>query len=1464
MELSPAIQSVFKESSLDFYLNGTRITLKNANPQWTLLDFIRSQHGLKGTKLGCGEGGCGACTVVLQVLDNIAEQKGRVKHLAVNACLFPLVGVVGKHVITVEGIGSLDNPHPLQERMAKLHGSQCGFCTPGIVMSLYALIRNSYNPITDEYHLSASDIELEGHLDGNLCRCTGYKPILEAAKTFITEDLKGKIAYSCNEIEISPKDSTKEIPYRSESNLDGPLRSNGSCGRPGGCCRDPPKTSAREQLSSEDSSDKISDESSEAASTSESGISSPDESETPMNGTSYGRPMKSNEVKSGSETPVEGTKVTSQLDTSAPKIKSSVPQFVFKPYSPNTELIFPPALRKYDKTPILFGNASHVWLRPTSLEQLLLIKDAYPSAKLVGGSSEVQVEVKFKNSSFPISVYVSDIEELRGIIVPKDISKMEELAIGANAPLTEVESVCNILSVELGQRGSVLEAARKQLRYFAGRQIRNVASLAGNIATASPISDMNPVLLACGATLTAQSLSKGKFDLPMSTFFTGYRATTLPPDAVITHIHIPLPPPETRELTKAYKQAKRKDDDIAIVTAAFRIRLSTDGTVSEISLAYGGMAPKTVEAKETMKLILGKKWEVRATLEGCIESLAQEFDLSFGVPGGMATYRKTLALSLFFRFWHETISDFGLGEVDPDLINEIHRDISFGSRDNYNPHEQRVVGKQVPHLSSLKQNTGEAEYIDDMPPQNRELFGALVLSSRAHAKLIDVDWTPALEPGLALGYVDKNSIPKEANIWGSVVKDEPFFADGEVFSHGQPIGLVYAETALQAQAAARAVKVVYEDLPTILTIDEAIEANSFFKHGKILKKGDALEDKMDGVWSKCDKVFEGVSRIGGQEHFYLETNAALVIPNKEDRSFEVWSSTQNTMEPQEFVSQVTGVPSNKVNVRVKRMGGAFGGKESRSVQLAAILAVAAKKEWRPMRCMLNRDEDMMTSGQRHPVQCRWKIGVTSDGKLLALEADVYDNGGYSQDMSGAVMDRCCTHLENCYEIPHVLIRGHCCKTHTHSNTAFRGFGGPQAMFIAESYMSAVAEGLNIPIDELRFRNLYKVGGHTPFLQKIDEDWHVPMMLEQVRKEVDYDNRRAAIEKFNLEHTWRKRGISMIPTKFGLSFATALHLNQATASVKIFADGSILLHHGGTEMGQGLYTKMCQVAAQELNVPLDSIFTQDTTTYQSANASPTAASSGSDLNGMAIKDACDQLNERLKPFREKYGEDAPMKTLAHAAYLERVNLVASGFWKMPRIGYVWGNYDMKTVKPMYYYFTQGVAVSEVELDVLTGSHTVLRTDIKMDIGRSINPAIDYGQIEGAFIQGLGLYTMEESLWTQSGQLFTRGPGTYKIPGFSDIPQEFNVNFLQGVDWSSLRSIQSSKGVGEPPLFLGATVLFALREAVRSARRDNGVEEPLVMDSPATAERLRLLVGDEILKRGTVVPKEGERNFFVSVA
>ncbi|EHK99235.1 putative Xanthine dehydrogenase [Glarea lozoyensis 74030] len=579
------------------------------------------------------------------------------------------------------------------------------------------------------------------------------------------------------------------------------------------------------------------------------------------------------------------------------------------------------------------------------------------------------------------------------------------------------------------------------------------------------------------------------------------------------------------------------------------------------------MAPLTVQAEKTKLALGGLKWYDPRTLDAGLHALRQDFNLPFSVPGGMATYRKTLALSFFFRFWHEVVKELNLGTVDEDLISEIHRGISSGGRDDHNPYEQRVVGKQVPHLSALKQNTGEAEYLDDMPRQDRELFGALVLSAKAHARF-EADWTPAIGPGLALGYVDVHSISAEQNLWGSVRKDEPFFADGLVESHGQTIGMVYAETALQAQQAAKLVKITYEELPFILTIDEAIEAKSFCQHGRMLKKGIAIDGSIEDAFAKCDKIVTGVTRMGGQEHFYLETNAALVIPHMEDGHMEVWSSTQNTMETQEFVSQVTGVPSNRINARVKRMGGAFGGKESRSVPIASICAIAAKKEKRPVRIMLSREEDMMTTGQRHPFQARWKVGVMNDGKLVALDADIYNNAGYSYDMSGAVMDRCCTHVDNCYEIPNVFVRGHVCKTNTHSNTAFRGFGGPQAMFIAESYMTAVAEELNMSIDDLRVMNLYKQGDRTPFLQEVDEDWHIPQLFKEIKEECKYEERKAAVAEFNKTHKWRKRGIAMLPTKFGLSFATALHLNQAGASVKIFADGSILLHHGGTEMGQG--------------------------------------------------------------------------------------------------------------------------------------------------------------------------------------------------------------------------------------------------------------------------------------------------------
>jgi xanthine dehydrogenase/oxidase len=441
-----------------------------------------------------------------------------------------------------------------------------------------------------------------------------------------------------------------------------------------------------------------------------------------------------------------------------------------------------------------------------------------------------------------------------------------------------------------------------------------------------------------------------------------------------------------------------------------------------------------------------------------------------------------------------------------------------------------------------------------------------------------------------------------------------------------------------------------------------------------------------------------------------------------------------------------------------------------------------------------------------------------------------------------------------------------------SNTAFRGFGGPQGMFIAESYMSEVADRLGMPVEQLREINLYQPNELTHFNQPLT-DWHIPLMYRQVQEEADYAARREAIAQFNTTHKWHKRGLALIPTKFGISF-TALWFNQAGALVHIYHDGSVLVAHGGTEMGQGLHTKMTMIAAQALGVAMEDVYISETATNTVANASATAASASSDLNGYAIHNACEQLNARLQPYREKLGPGATMRELAHAAYFDRVNLSAQGFYKTPEIGYTWGENKGK----MFFYFTQGVTAAEVEVDTLTGSWTCLRADIKMDVGQSINPAIDYGQIQGAFVQGMGLFTMEESLWLrngpQRGSLFTRGPGTYKIPGFRDIPQVWNVSLLKGVEWQDLRTIQRSRGVGEPPLFMGSAVFFAIRDALKAARKEYGVEAKLGVDdapddgllrleSPATPERIRLACVDPIMERARVQPKEGEKSFFIAI-
>lgn len=709
----------------------------------------------------------------------------KIYHASVNACLAPLASVDGKHVITVEGIGNVKSPHPAQERIAKGNGSQCGFCTPGIVMSLYALLRNNDAP-TDE--------DVEEAFDGNLCRCTGYKPILDAARTF-------SVPVGCG---------------KAKANGGGGCCMEQADGNGGGCCKE-------------------------------------------KNGNIHDQPIK----------------------------RFTPPGFI--EYKPDTELIFPPALKKHEFKPLAFGNKRKRWYRPVTLNQLLDIKSVHPSAKIIGGSTETQIEIKFKAMQYPVSVFVGDIPELRQYSFNE-----EYVEVGGNIILTDLENICEEAVKHYGKdRGQVFAAMHKQLKYFAGRQIRNVGTPAGNLATASPISDLNPVFMAADAVLIAKSASQTT-EIPMSGFFKGYRRTALTSDAIIASIRIPLTQPD-REYFRAYKQAKRKDDDIAIVTGALRVKLSDNGVVEEANLVYGGMAAWTIAAKQANEFLIGKKLAELETLEGTMNALEADFNLQFGVPGGMASYRKALALSFFYRFYHEVM--LGLGDVkhtDTQAVEELEREISTGATDDTATldYQQTVLGKGNPHLAALNQTTGVAQYTDDIPKLANELYGCLVLSTKAHAKIKSVDYSAALDVPGVVDYVDRHDMPNEdANHWGAPHFQEVFLAEDEVFTAGQPIALILAKSQQRAAEGARAVKVEYEELPAIFTMEEAIEKNSLFDYFREIKNGDPEE-----AFKTCDYTFTGVARIGGQEHFYLETNACVAVPKTENGEMEIWSSSQNCNE----------------------------------------------------------------------------------------------------------------------------------------------------------------------------------------------------------------------------------------------------------------------------------------------------------------------------------------------------------------------------------------------------------------------------------------------------------------------------------------------------------------------------------------------------------------------------------------
>ena len=846
-------------------------------------------------------------------------------HISVNACLAPVVSVHGQAVTTVEGIGDAKGRlHAVQQRLAESHGSQCGFCTPGIVMSMYTLLRNNPRP-------NMEDIEI--YFQGNLCRCTGYRPILEGFKT-LTEE---------------------------------------GCGAEN-CCRN---------------------------------------------------------KKDGEEEEEDGPGYTNILYNSQD----------FIPYDPSQEPIFPPELQldqTLDRQFLLFQSERVKWFRPRTLSQLFDLKEKYPEAKIVGGNTELGVEVKFKHCDYPVYVSPSMVKELTAVMIEED-----GVRLGAAVSLDRLDSLCTKLeTTHQAWQLRVFKQIKEMLRWFAGKQIRNVAAIGGNIMTGSPISDLNPIFLAskCRATIGSSS---GTSEIELDeNFYTGYRRNVVKPNEILISIKIPFT--KQNQYFVAYKQSKRRDDDIAIVNSAFNMTISND-KVEKAVMAFGGMAPTTKIALSTCQSMVGERFS-RDLVDLACSKLLEEFSLPPDVPGAMVRYRQSLVISFFFKFFLSVMKELNGGinplensatavfEKDPISSNQLFEKRLW-------PGQSELVGKPIKHRAADKQVSGTAVYVDDMPRIETELYLGLVLSSKAHAKILSVDVSAALEMEGVVDWVDHKSISKERNLFNTaVVRDELVFAEDEVFCVGMIIGGIVAKDQETAQRAARLVKVEYQDLPAIVTMEEAIAAGSYHHwQQNTITQGDVAS-----VFSDPDNlVVEGSMRTGAQEHFYLETQATIAIPSGEDGEMKIIASTQNPTLTQLTVASVLGVKANKVVVTVKRMGGGFGGKETRSVPLTAVVAVAAAQTGRPVRIMLDRDEDMAISGWRHPFLGKYKVAFNKDGKVLGADVDLYNNAGWTMDLSFSVMERAMFHSDNSYLVPNLRVKGHCCKTNLPSNTAFRGFGGPQ-------------------------------------------------------------------------------------------------------------------------------------------------------------------------------------------------------------------------------------------------------------------------------------------------------------------------------------------------------------------------------------------------------------------------------------
>ncbi len=1274
--------------TIHFRLGPEPRQLRDIDPATTVLEYLRNVEHLSGTKEGCAEGDCGACTVIL-----VDWKDGQPRYQAVNACILFVSALDGRQLLTVEHLAAADGTlHPAQQAMVEHHGSQCGYCTPGFVMSIAALGTEATPDRT----------AVNEALAGNLCRCTGYRPIVDAALSVC---------------------------------------------------------SGRESL------------------------------------------------------PVE-----------APV---AVPDAML-------------ALRH--------GDA--LCLAPRSVAELADTLIRYPEAVIVAGGTDVGLWVTKQHKTLGVTVSLDAVSDLAAVTETADT-----IRIGAGATYQEALPVLEKHYPDFGA----------MIRRLGSRQIRNRGTIGGNIANASPIGDSPPALLALDTTLVLRRGTEQR-SVRLEDFFAGYRRTILQPGEFIERIDVPVP--RAGEVFHCYKVSKRFDQDISAVCGAFRLRIE-DGIVRDIRIGFGGMSATPARPRSVEVALIGRPWSIEA-----IRAAQAAMDEGFSPLSDMrasAAYRRTVARNLLLKVFLETGREEVItnqfrtvmaGEALPRVLGRppsrplappAPRGVDGGpaatmtGRAAGGPLDSSrspaaPVGASIPHDSAAKHVTGRAIYIDDMPDPARLLHCVLYLSPHAHARIVSMDLSAvAASPGVA-AVMSARNVPGVNDV-GPAFMGDPIFADGLVEYHGQSIFAVAATSMKLAREAAAKAVIEYDVLKPIITIDEALASRSFVLPTQVMQRGDAA-----AALAHAPLRLSGRIDIGGQEHFYLEGQVAMAIPG-EDGDMLIHSSTQHPTEVQHLVARALKLSDHAVVCETRRMGGGFGGKESQASLIAVAAALLAQRTGRPVKHRLDRDDDMILTGKRHHARIDYDVGFEKDGRIQGISFVQSIGCGYSPDLSGAIADRAMFHADNAYYLDNVHIVSHRCKTNTVSNTAFRGFGGPQGMIGIEHVVDEIARHLRIDPLTVRKRNFYGQDDRniTPYHMTV-EDNIIPELAAQLEQTAGYVERRNDVAAFNAVNPWIKRGVALTPVKFGISF-TLTHMNQAGALVHVYTDGSVQLNHGGTEMGQGLYTKVAQVVAAEFGMALDRVKITATTTAKVPNTSPTAASSGTDLNGKAAQAAARTIRQRMADvaaialnvpadqvvFADGHvsggGKELTFTDIAKLAHRARVQLSSTGYYSTPKI-----HYDTKIHQGRpFYYFAYGAAVAEVEVDTLTGEYRLRRVDILHDAGQSLNPAIDLGQIEGGFVQGMGWLTTEELWWDDKGHLRTHAPSTYKIPACGDVPAAFNVALCDGRNTED--AIYRSKAVGEPPLMLGIAVFQALRDAIAACGDGWTVGR---LDAPATPERVLMAI------------------------